>query len=108
MTITVNDVDEAPTATDGETEIEYPENGTVAVDTYAATDPEDERARPRKPLTWSLSGSDDDKFAISARGVLTFDESPNYEEAEDTGGNNAIRRDGNSHRQREQHRHSGT
>ena len=89
VTITVNDVDEAPTATDGETAIDYPEKGTRAVDTYAATDPEDDRARPRKPLTWSLSGNDDDKFAISARGVLTFNDSPDYEEAAASGGDNA-------------------
>ena len=85
VTIMVTDVDEDPTATEGETEIEYPENGTVAVDTYAATDPEDDRARPRKPLTWSLSGSDGDKLTISARGVLTFNDSPDYEESVDSG-----------------------
>ena len=88
VTITVNDVDEAPTKTEGETAIDYPEKGMRAVDTYAATDPEDDRARPRKPLKWTLSGNDDDKLTISQRGVLTFNESPDYEEAADFGGNN--------------------
>ena len=87
VAITVNDVDEDPTVTEGETAIEYPENGTRAVDTYAATDPEDDLARPRKPLTWSLSRSDADKFAISQRGVLTFNSPPDYEEAAGSGGN---------------------
>ena len=89
VTIMVTDDDEAPTKTGGETTIDYPEKGTRAVGSYAATDPEDDRARPRKPLTWSLSGSDDDKFAISARGVLTFNDSPDYEEAAASGGDNA-------------------
>ena len=55
VTIEVTDVDEPPTATGGETEIDYAEMGSGAVDTYTATDPEDDRARSRKPLTWSLS-----------------------------------------------------
>ena len=88
VTVMVTDVDEDPTATEGETAIDYPEKGTRAVDTYAATDPEDDSARPRKPLTWSLSGNDDDKFTISARGVLTFNDSPDYEAAADADRNN--------------------
>ena len=79
VTITVNDLDEAPTRTGGEMAIEYPEKGTVAVDTYTATDPEDDRASPRKQLQWSLSGDDRDQFSISQRGVLTFDDSPDFE-----------------------------
>ena len=88
VTITVNDLDEAPTKTGGETAIDYPEKGTVAVDTYTATDPEDDRARPRKPLTWSLSGDDAGKFSISASGVLTFDDSPDFEAKADQNGDN--------------------
>ena len=47
VTIEVTDVDEPPTATGGETAIDYAEMGRGAVDTYTATDPEDDRARGR-------------------------------------------------------------
>ena len=103
-TITVNievtDVDEPPTETGGEMEIDYAEMGRGAVDTYTATDPEDDRARPRKPLTWSLSGNDDGKLSISQSGVLTFDSPPDYEAAAAAGTDNDLRRDGDGHRQR--------
>ena len=39
-------------------------------------------------VTWSLTGSDRLEFAISADGVVTFDETPNYEAPKDSGGNN--------------------
>ena len=37
---------------------------------------------------WSLSGSDDEDFAISETGVLSFAGSPNYESAADSGSDN--------------------
>ena len=49
-----------------------------AVATYTAEDPEG------TTITWSLSGADDADFMISAVGVLTFVETPDYEES--TGG----------------------
>ena len=49
--------DESPTITRGETFIDYMENGTGTVSTYAATDPE------RASIVWSLD--DADKAACS-------------------------------------------
>ena len=89
VTINVTDVDEPPMATGGETEIEYAEKGTSAVGTYTATDPEDDHARPRKPLMWSLLEVDDyTSFTISERGVLSFNSPPDYENPGDTGTDN--------------------
>ena len=80
VTITVTDVYEAPTAT-GDTTFSYPENGTDAVHTYTATDPE------RATVIWSLSGDDSRVFSIT-EGVLAFKESPDFEEPEDVGTDN--------------------
>ena len=62
--------------------IEYAENGTGAVATYTAVDPE-----LTDIVSWSLGGTDAGVFDISA-GVLTFKESPNYEMAADDGTDN--------------------
>ena len=64
--------------------IEYAENGTGTVAVFTATDPENAGA-----IAWSLkddvAADDDEDFEIDkADGVLTFNESPNYEMA--TGG----------------------
>ena len=63
--------------------LNYAENGTDAIGTYTAN------GNP----TWSLSGTDNDKFSISATGVLSFDGTvfPNGPDAEnpvDVGTNN--------------------
>ena len=52
--------------------IMYPENGTGAVATYTATDPEN------ATVSWSLGGTDADRFMIE-NGVLSFKKSPDYE-----------------------------
>ena len=52
--------------------IEYPENGTGAVATYTATDPEGAMVR------WSLDGTDAGDFMIE-NGVLSFKKSPDFE-----------------------------
>ena len=39
-------------------------------------------------MAWTLAGADADKFAISSAGVLTFKESPDYENPVDSGHNN--------------------
>ena len=72
VTITVNDVDEAPDVS-GDEEADYAENGTGAVATYTATDPEG------ASVSWSL-GTDGQSglFDISG-GVLTFKDSPDFE-----------------------------
>ena len=51
----------------------YVENGTTAVATYTAADPENDA------IIWSLSGADSGDFSISDTGVLTFTTPPDYE-----------------------------
>ena len=62
VTVTVTNVNEAPAVT-GEAAPTFAENGSNAVASYSAADPE------RDTLTWSVSGSD---FWISQRGQLYF------------------------------------
>ena len=72
VTIKVTDVDEMPDL-EGEAPEEYAENGTAAVATFTATDPEG------KSIVWSLDGTDPDEFTIE-NGVLRFKNSPDYED----------------------------
>ena len=81
VTVTVEDVNEPPAVTGTDT-FSYRENGTVNLYTFRATDPE------RGNITWSLSGADDDDFAISETGVLSFANPPNYESPTDSGSDN--------------------
>ena len=77
VTINVTDVDEAPTVagTGNATVYNYTENATTTVDTFTNDDPEDFET------DWVLSGPDADKFEIDDDdGMLTFKDSPNYEE----------------------------
>ena len=61
--------------------IEYPENGTGAVATFTAVDPEGES------IVWSLAAGDDmDKFDID-EGVLTFKSPPDFEDPNGGGAN---------------------
>ena len=81
VTVTVNDVNEAPEFTPSSksrTSFTYPENRTSALYTYQATDPE------RGTITWSVSGTDDDDFDISETGVLTFANVPDFENPADS------------------------
>ena len=71
VTVTVTDVDEAPVIT-GDSAVNYAENGTGAVATYSASDPEG------ATVTLTLSGTDADSFSLSD-GELTFGTSPDYE-----------------------------
>ena len=85
VTITVNDLNEAPMVTGGVTMAEHEENtaATEVVSTYAGSDPEG------NAITWSVEGADADKFEIvETNGALTFEEAPNYEMPADAGGNN--------------------
>ena len=72
VAIMVNDVDEPPSFTVDNTELEYAENGTASVTTFSATDPEG------GDIGWALSGDDADLFSISG-GALTFNDSPDFE-----------------------------
>ncbi len=93
VTITLIDVPEAPEITGGDTSIDYDENTpvTTAVDTYTATDDEDDSRTPQVALEWSLSGTDSDMFAISAAGALTFEEMPDYEALSNTQKSNGLK-----------------
>ena len=80
VTITVTDVDEDPEMT-GQASINYAENGTEPVHTYAANDPES------GTITWKVAGTDSG-FSINSVGELTFDTPPNFEAPTDTDSNN--------------------
>ena len=69
VTINVTNVNEAPSVT-GDTTVSFTENGSKAVATYTAVDPE------RDTLTWSVNNDD---FWISDRGQLYFRTPPSYE-----------------------------
>ena len=81
VTITVMDVNEPPDVTEGETDLEYPENGTDAVEQFVAVDPEGQ------DISWRLSGDDVNDFDITG-GSLTFKSSPDYENPADRGRDN--------------------
>ena len=76
VTITVTNVDEGFEVS-GTAAVDYAENGTAAVATYSATDPES------ATITWSLEGDDAADFEISAGGMLTFVSSPDHENPAD-------------------------
>ena len=79
VTVTVEDVNEAPTiTTTSKTAFTYRENGTATIYTFRATDPE------RSAIAWSVSGTDDDDFTISETGVLSFASPPDYESPADS------------------------
>ena len=72
VTVTVLAVNEGPEITGRDT-FSYRENGTSALYTYRATDPEGDE------YTWDLGGLDAGDFEISDRGVLTFASPPNFD-----------------------------
>ena len=81
VTITVDDVDEAPVFSSGAT-ASVAENQTAA---YTAAAADDEGT----VLTYSLSGTDAALFSIDAgTGVVTFNAAPDYENPGDAGGDN--------------------
>ena len=79
--ITVTDVNE-PGVVTGPTSVDYPENGTAAVASYSATDPDGDS------VTWSVAGTDAARFSISTLGELTFRSSPDYENPDDGNADN--------------------
>ena len=64
------------------TSLSYPENGTVAVATYASIEPAGEQ------VEWSVAGDDGDLFSIDD-GTLSFNDSPDYESPADSDEDNA-------------------
>ena len=83
VTVSVRDINEEPSI-EGPVHVDYAENGTGAVATFTATDPEQHR------MLWSLSGADADDFTITG-GVLRFVEAPDYETRAGPGGDGAYR-----------------
>jgi len=81
VAITVTDINEPPTVT-GTTTTAYKENDTRSVETYLYDDQEG------NPVTWSLSGADEDDFTISQFGELEFASSPDFETPTDSGTDN--------------------
>ena len=67
--------------TDDHIHIHYAENGTDAVRDFDSIDPED------SVIEWNVRGVDAADFEISSTGVLTFMESPDYENPTDRGFN---------------------
>ena len=72
VTVMVLAVNEGPEIT-GRDAFTYRENGTAALYTYRATDPEG------NDFTWHLGGLDASDFRISDRGALTFALPPNFD-----------------------------
>ena len=81
VTVTVTNVDEVHTLTELSRVSSYAENGTGSVAEYIIIDPES--VSP----TWSLAGADRGDFTITG-GVLSFTNSPDFEQPADTGRNN--------------------
>ena len=74
--------DEPPTITGGGATHNYAENGTAAVATYTASDPNDDA------ISWSVEGTDAGEFAIGADGALSFAAAPDFESPADADGDN--------------------
>ena len=88
ITITVTNVDEAPSFAAATVDLPINENTSGSVYTAAATDPE------QATLTYSASGTDAGLFDLdSASGELTFKQSPNFEKPLDSDSNNVYQLD---------------
>ena len=83
VSITVEDVNEAPAITGGSSFSSFPENSTYVVSTYTASDPDGDN------VAWTLSGNDRARFSIgAASGQLSFLAPPDFEGPTDVGLNN--------------------
>ena len=82
VTIKVTNVDEMPKL-EGDDPEDYAENGTGAVATFTATDPEG------ADIVWSLVGNDMSELTIKG-GVLRFKSSPDFEDPQGGSSNNSI------------------
>ena len=87
VTVTVENINEAPEiTTTAKTAFAYRENGTAAVYTFSAADPE------RAVVVWSAGGTDGGIFAVTrdsrGRGVLSFANIPDFESPADAGRDN--------------------
>ena len=83
VTVSVTDVNEAPSVPTGNSSITVPENTTSNLARYRSTDPDKDDT-----VMWDVSGSDSDDFRIDSSGNLAFDGAPDYDIPDDSGGNN--------------------
>ena len=83
VTITVTNLNEAPSTPTGMAAITVPENTSGNLARYSSTDPD-----MGATVTWDVSGTDADDFRIDSTGNLAFDGAPDYEIPGDSGGNN--------------------
>ena len=98
VTITINDVNEAPMITAGNTKVTVAENADAAAQgtaapTYAAYPEASGTACGAATCAWSLEGADAGDFEIGNQtagtlGQLTFETAPNYESPADANGDN--------------------
>ena len=90
LAVTVTDVNETPTITSGPTTISKDENTATSevIATYVATDPD----ATTGTMTWDLQGNDAGDFnirsTVNGTAELTFKNSPDFEDAADTGTDN--------------------
>ena len=83
VSVTVTNVNEAPTKPTGNDAITVAENSTGNLARYSATDPDRDDT-----VMWDVSGADASAFRIDSSGNLAFDGAPDYENPTDSGGNN--------------------
>ena len=83
VSVTVTNVNEAPTTPTGKDAITVTENTTGNLARYNATDPDKDDT-----VMWDVSGTDASAFRIDSSGNLAFDGAPDYENPTDSGGNN--------------------
>ena len=83
VTVTVTNVNQAPTTPTGREAITVAENTAGNLARYTATDPDKDDT-----VMWAVAGTDANAFRIDSSGNLAFKGSPNYENPTDSGGNN--------------------
>ena len=83
VTVTVTNVNEAPSTPTGKATITVAENTTGNLARYSASDPDKDDT-----VMWDVSGTDADDFRIDSSGNLALNGAPNYEMPGDSGGNN--------------------
>ena len=83
ITVTVTNVNEAPSTPTGRNAITVAENSSGNLARYSATDPD-----RGDTVTWGVSGTDASAFRIDSSGNLAFDGAPDYDSPADSGGDN--------------------
>ena len=82
VTVTNSTGKEEPTITTTRDPSPYRENGTGAVHTFRARDPQG------RPVSWTVAGTDGHAFEIGSSGALTFRNPPDFENPTDSNRDN--------------------